>query len=777
MEGTVNGIGCSLPRKEAPEKVTGVARYNTDFVEPGLLHAWLVTSLYAHALIKGIDYSAALSLKGVHAVVTGAASPKLTGPVLEDRPILALDKVRYFGEPIAVVVADSEALAKQAADLVKVQYQPLPVVHSPGQALGANPPLVHPNLAGYTRVKPGLAPKQGTNIASHIKVRKGDLTQGWAQSEVTVEAEFSLPQSAHAQMEPRNVRAEIKPNGQVIIHSATQAPFTVRKFLSQHFSLDESKLVIYAPLIGGAFGGKTAVQLEYIAYLASWAVNGKPVKLVETREQDFTSSPCHLGMEARVKLGATRDGKITAAEFNFVVDTGAYTDSGPKMTRAMAADCTGPYRMDNVWCDALCVFTNHTYVTAFRGFGRLSYIFALERTLDKLAFALGMDPLILRQVNALKPGDTTPTMARLTKSNIGNLGECLERLKTLINWDEGIRVTNGNKVRAKGISCFWKSSSSPPNATSAVILILNKDGTINLLTGAVEFGEGTKTVLAQILAEKLRMNADRIHVMMDVSTEFSPVHWKTVASMTTYMAGNAVLEAAEDLIRQLKDIAAVVLRCPAQLLEVEKEMVYVRSDPEIKVLFSELANGYEYPEGSSVGGQIVGRGNFIMTHLNPMEQNTGKGQLGPAWTVGAQAVEVELDTADFSYRLLRAATVVDAGKVLNPKNARGVITGGMCMGLGYGGREYYHNDCGGIRQNPQFRNYHLLRYGEQPEYLVDFVETPQLDAPYGQRGLGEHGIVGIPAALANALSSAAQADLHQTPITPESIWRTKGCPQ
>lgn len=771
------GIGVSVPRKEAPDKVAGTAQYNTDYNSPGLLHAWMVTSLYAHARIELVDTSGAYEVSGVRAVITGSCCNFLCGPVIEDRPPLAVDKVRYFGEPIAVVVADSQEAAKEAAGRVMVSYAPLPVVDSPADAFDGDSPLVHEKMAFYKQVKPGeIFPTPGTNRVQQVKIRKGDMKKGWEQSEVIVEADFSLPQSNHIAMEPRNARAEIKADGMVIIHSSTQAPFDVRQMLNRLFNLDDTRVVVHAPLAGGGFGGKTTVQLEIVAYLASRAVNGRPVKLLESREQDMTSSPGHLGLEARVKLGAGRDGTLRAVEAKFMVDAGAYADSGSKMTRAMAADCTGPYRVDNVWCDAFTVYTNHTYVTAFRGFGRLSYTFAIERAMDKLAYALGFDPLELRLKNALAPNDTTPTLVRLNHSNIGNLRECLVRLKGLINWDEGIRLEAGHKVRAKGISCLWKTSSSPPDATSGAIITISRDGTLNLNVGAVEIGPGTKTSLAQILAEKLKMDVDKIHLAMEVNTEVSPNHWKTVASMTNFMVGNAVIDAAEDLVRQLRHIGAIVLRCPPEVLGVGGGRVYLKEDPAMNIDIKEIGSGYRYPDGNSIGGQVIGRGSFIMNHLIPMDRDTGRGKLGPAWTVGAQAVEVELDTRDYTYKILRAATVIDAGKVLNPKGARGVITGGMCMGLGYGSRERCIYGAGGKRENPQLRTYHLMRFGENPSYLVDFVETPHINAPYGMRGIGEHGIIGMPAALANALSAAAQVELNRTPLTPEAIWNIKRGP-
>jgi len=258
-----------------------------------------------------------------------------------------------------------------------------------------------------------------------------------------------------------------------------------------------------------------------------------------------------------------------------------------------------------------------------------------------------------------------------------------------------------------------------------------------------------------------------------VDTQVSPEHWKTVASMTTYMAGRATLKAAEDLVMQLKNIASVVMRCPPEDLEIANERVFLKQDPEIYIAFKDIVSGYRYPNGNSIGGQIMGRGSFIMSHTTNVDRETGKGKPGPAWCVGAQAVEVEFDMKEFTYRILKAATVIDAGRVINPKAARGVITGGMCMGLGLGSREAFHCDSMGRVLNTSLRTYKVMHIGQEPEYIVDFIETPQEDAPYGARGIAEHGIIGIPAALANALSTAARVDLDELPVIPEYIWKRK----
>lgn len=767
-------VGVSVPRKESWDKVTGAAKYNNDYIIPGILYAKMLTSTYAHAKIKSIDISAAVNTAGVRAVLTGKDYPILCGTEIRDCPPIAIDKVRYFGEPVAVVVADSEQEAMNATKMIKIEYEPLPVINSVSEALANNAVLIHENLEQYMIIQENVRPEPNTNIAHRVKIRKGDMAKGWAESEVIVEAGFYLPQTDHVAMETRNCKTQIFPDGQIVISSATQAPFAVKEFISRDFNLEEGQIDVKAPLIGGAFGGKTAVHLEIIGYLASRAVNGRMVKLVNTREEDFTTSPCGIGLEAKLKFGVTKAGIIKAAELTYMLDSGAYSDICPRMAKAMAVNCTGPYNIENLWCDSLCVYTNHPFVTALRGFAHTSSAFCIERMMDKLAFATGIDPLELRLKNAIRPENTSPTQVKITLSNTGDMVKCLEKLKAITNWDEGNRLELGNnKVRAKGIGCFWKNSNSPTDAESGAIITCNSDGSLNLNIGAVEYGPGMKTTLAQILAEKMKMDIKRINVAMDVDTKTSPKHWKTVASMTTFMAGRAVLNAADDLINQLRTTASYVLRCPSEELEVAGEKVYLKDDPNNHVLFKDLVHGHMLPNGNGIGRLIIGCGSYIMRHLTKLDPQTGQGKTGPAWTVGAQAVEVEYDTKEFSYRILKAVTVVDAGKVINPKSARGVITGGMAMGLGKATREEFKYGTDGTVQNTSLRTYKVIHYGQQPQYLVEFIETPQIDAPYGARGLGEHGMIGMGGALVNALSSAAQVDLNELPVTPELIWKTK----
>lgn len=774
------GIGVTVTRREAWDKVTGNARYTDDDLAAGMLTARIVASGCAHGRIRSVDVSKALELEGVRAVLTGAdlmrgGAPLLTGPILEDRPLLAFGKVRYFGEPVALVVADSDFAAARAVLAVRVDYEPLPAVLSPEAAAETGAVLVHEELGGYKKPVGDVYPEPGTNVCHREKIRRGDVRKAFAESPVTLRSVFRLPPADHIAMETRAARARITADGMVYIRASTQSPFEVKKTLSRLFGLDEGKVIVETPLVGGAFGGKAGADLELLAYLASVAVGGKEVRIRNERENDIATSPCGVGLYADIRLGALSDGTITAMEAVFLTDTGAYSDTGPRMAKAIAADCTGPYNIENVSADSLCVYTNRTYATSLRGFGHTCLTFCVERMLDKLALKLGMDPAALREKNMLKPGHVSPTGVKLTKSSLGDPQECVKRVKRLIGWEEGTHhIAGENRVVAKGLACFWKTSTSPPDAVSGALITFNDDGTVNLNVGCAEIGPAMKTTAAQILSEALNTDIGRIHVNMDVNTRYSPRHWKTVASMTTFMVGRAVLQAAEDVVRQLKRLGAAVIKCAPEDLEIGDGRVFLRSDPAVHHVFSDLAHGYQLDNGNTVGGQILGRGSYVMSDLNYMDRETGQGKIGPYWTVGAQAVEVEYDAAERTYRLLRAATVLDAGRVINPAMAEAVVRGGMNMGLGRATREYLATGSDGRVLGTSLRTYKMMHFSQTPQYLVEFVETPNLQGPYGARGFGEHGCIAVPAALANALSAACGAALDELPILPETLWRKTG---
>ena len=762
-------IGTSVPRKDGVDKVCGRLRYLGDKISPHMLHAAIKTSPHAHALIQRIDSGKALTAPGVRAVLTGADIPGNIGIYLGDKPPLAHKKVRHYGEPVAAVVADSEAEAKAALSLIEIDYEPLAVVRSPSEALAEGAPLLHEEMAGYSHI-PAILPEPGSNIANRTKIRKGDIETGFRISEVVIEESFSFPPGDHVAMETRASTAEILDDGQVIICSTTQAPFVVRSLLSAAFKIPVGKITVISDPLGGGFGGKAGIQLEGLAFLLSKAVGGRLIRLVNSRENDLTSSPGRPGLEAKVRLGCSGDGKLQAAEIYFSFDSGAYADYAVNISRAAAIACTGPYAVPNVWCDSVCVYTNHPFATAYRGFGHIELAFAMERSLDLLAEKADLDPLKFREINAIRQGDTTPTQS-LMDANTGDLGQCLGKISAMLEWEKGTReVIADGKVRAKSVSCFWKAPAMPTNADGGAILTFNEDGTLNLHCGVIEIGQGIKTALSQILAEKMGMHPDQIHIINEVNTRAAPHDWATAASRSLFMIGRALLDAADDAIRQLKLTASSVLRCPPDDLLVSGGRVFLADEPEIGLSVAEVALGYMFPDGNSIRGQVIGVGRYISRRLTGIDPESGAGRPALEWTMGAQGVEVELDPADGTYRVLKAACAMDVGRVINPFLARGQIVGGMSMGLGFAGWEGFMLNSQGRVVNDNLRSYKILRYGEEPQYLVEFVETPQRDGPYGARGLGEQGILGMPGALAGALSRALGRPLKRLPLTPQSIW-------
>src|SRR5699024_8910126 len=394
----------------------------------------------AHALIKSIDVSKAEFSKGVRAVITGEDFPVMTGSSISDRPPLARNKVRHFGEPLAIVVADSEQEAMAAVDLIEVEYESLPVIKYKQDSISWDANLIHKNLGNYYCPDTEMYPIANSNIADKTKIRKGNMETAWSQCDAVVEYSFNMPQSDHIAMETRNARAEISSDGTVNIYTSTQAPFGVKEEVSKVFAIPEGKVIVHTPLVGGAFGGKASVSLEFLAYMASWKVGGQMVRIANPREQDISSFPSKLGAEGRVRLGARKNGTIKAMESTYHVDIGAYADTGPRMARAIATDCSGPYNIENIKCDVYSIYTNHNYSTSFRGFGHGASTFGVEGAIEKLAKELDIDSLELRKINAIKPDDLAPTRDRISLSNTGSLEPCLEKLKEIINWDEGSRI-------------------------------------------------------------------------------------------------------------------------------------------------------------------------------------------------------------------------------------------------------------------------------------------------------------------------------------------------
>lgn len=775
--GDTGALGRSIARDDAADKTAGRTGFTDDRPRPGLLHAAVLGSPHARARILRIDTAAARASPGVRGVFTGQDWDTLIGLYMGDKPPLARGEVRHHGEGVAAVVADTEAAALLALRLVEVEYEALPPVRSPREALRPGAPILHPGLGSYRRI-PAILPEPGSNVANRTRIRKGDPEAAFRSAALTVEGYYSFPPGDHVAMEPRAVEAELRPDGRVLVRSSTQSPFGVRTLLARGFGIPEGMIQVVAGPVGGGFGGKAGIQLEPLAYLLSRAMGGRPVRLVNSREADMLGSPGRPGLEARVALAAEADGILLAADIEFLFDSGAYADYAVNVSRAAGYACTGPYRVPNVKADSLCVYTNHPFATAYRGFGHIELSFAIERAMDALADRLGMDPADLRAKNAIAAGDAVPTGAVLD-ANTGDLRSCLDAVRARLDWESGTRSErvgpDGRRlVRAKGIACFWKAPAIPTFTDAGAVLYFSEDGSVSLATGVVEIGQGTFTGLRQIVAQALGMDPALVRVVPQVDTDSSPHDWTTAASRSLFMAGRAALEAVADAVGQIKRVASAPLRCPEEDLSVAGGRVFITDEPDTGLPLARVVLGYVYPDGVTVGGPIIGRGRYVARHLTGIDPETGQGRPGLEWTLGAEGVEVELDPVTGSYRVLASACCMDVGRVINPALARGQVVGAMAMGIGFATREAFTFDAAEKAQNGNLRDFKILRFGEEPEYFVDFVETPQGDGPYGARGLGEQGIIGMPGAVASALSRAAGTAFDSLPITPEAVWKATG---
>lgn len=763
-------VGTSILRKESYDKVTGQIEYTNDQSSPQMLHAALKTSPHAYGKIVSIDCSEAEKVKGVRKILTGADIEGNIGLYLCDKPPIAKDYVRHYGETVAAVVADHYEQAVKAAALIKVECEVLKPILSPLEALEEGAEVLHKDMASYNHIPP-IHPEPNSNVANRTKIRKGDVKEALGKAKEVVDVMVEIPPGDHVAMEPRVSICEIKQSGDVLITSATQAPFVVKGLMSIFFGIEPGKIVVKSPLLGGGFGGKAGIQLEGLAYLLSKSVGGRKVKLRNTRENDLVSSPGHIGLQAKVKLAIDHNNKFTAMDMDYYFNSGAYADYAVNVSRAAAISCTGPYYVPNVRCDTLCVYTNMPFATAYRGFGHIEMAFAIERAIDIMAKKINMDPFQLRVINGVRPGDTTPVQSVLNKST-GDIRTCFEEVNNMLSGNiKDVVKIDDRTVRAKGISGLWKAPAMPTNTDAGAVITFNTDGSVNIHTGIVEIGQGTQTGLVQIASELLSIPKEKVHIEKTVNTRISPSDWATAASRGLMMAGNAVYEACMDAIAQMKSVVSTVLRVPECDLILENERIVINDEPEKGLSIAEIALGYVYPNGNAIYGQIIGKGKYIAKHLTDIDPETGNGHPDLEWTLGAEGVEVELDLITGKYKILKAVCCMDVGKVINPQMARGQIVGGMSMGIGYTTMEGFKFNTRGQVLNDDLRDYKIMRIDDMPNYEVKFLETPQMDGPFGARGLGEQSVIGMPGAISNALSRAIDKEVNQIPMTSEKLWR------
>jgi CO/xanthine dehydrogenase Mo-binding subunit len=763
-------VGTSVPRDDAIDKVTGAARYTTDLALPGMLHAAILTSPHASARIVRVDLEAARAVPGVRAVLAGSDLDVRLGLYLRDKRILARDVVRYQGEPVAAVAADTLDAAREACHRIRVEYDELPAVFDPRDAMAADAPLVHPDLASYDHMRGVFFPKPGTNVAHHQKIRKGDVRVSLAAADVRIEASFYNPPVQHVPMETHASIAQALPESRVEIWTSSQSPYTVRHLLSACLGLPHAAIRVHVPYVGGGFGGKAGLGLEPLATVLSRAAGRRPVLVTATREQEFNTTPSRQGLHSTIKIGATRDGRITALEATYVWDAGAYADYGVNVGRAAAYSGAGPYAIDHCSIDSYVVYTNKVYGTAYRGFGHLEVLWGIERAMDQMARKLGLDPAEFRRRNLLKEGDTTITGELFTAGH-GKPVECLDAVAKTVDWGQPSDAPSApHKVRGKGIAMLHKAPAMPTYTSCAAVIKLDEDGAADVLVSGVDYGQGTYTVLRQIAAEELGLPIGKVHLTWDCDTALTPYDWQTVASRFSYMGGNAVIEAAADCLRQVRAVAAQALGVAPETIVCEDEKAFPADEPDRAISYKDLALGYTFPNGNAIGGPIIGHGRFIATGLTHLDPETGQGHPAQFWTYGAHAVEIEVDTETGEIEILHIATAVDAGKVLNPLSCTGQVIGGVVQGLGSTLLEGFQFDDKGRLLNPSFVDYKIPTAKDLPRRMTPiFLENPQPGGPYGARGVAEHPMISVPSAIGNALADALGIDYTVLPLSPERV--------
>ena len=764
-------VGTDAVRVDGWAKVSGAAQYAEDIeFGPALLHAAVVESPHAHAKIVSIDTREAEKAPGVVKVVTGKDFPYKFGLYLSDRYIFALDRVRFAGEQVAAVVAETAEEAARAAKLVKVKYEPLPAVLTLEDALKKDAVLLHPDMAEYPHV-PWFFPRPGTNIAHWRKTRKGDVAKGFEEADLIFEDTYTVPRYAHCPIEPHAVTGLYDMSGRLTLWASSQSPFAQRDVMAtalKPFGLTHNDIRIIAPFVGGGFGGKAGISMEIIGAVLAIAMKGRPVRLDWSREQEFKNTSQRQGVVARVKMGVKKDGRITALEHTLHWDAGASAEYGANVVNAVGLSATGPYKIDNVKIDSVCVYTNLPPCGAYRGFGYSEFHFGLESSITRIAKKLGIDPVEMRKLNAIQKGDT---LAYGAPMNPGNLRGALDAVAKEIGWGKKAKAGKG-KAAGKGIACFWKAPAMPANASSAAYLKFNENGGINLMVSGMEIGQGFLTVMAQIASEVLAVPVSKIRVETP-DTDRNAYEWQTVGSHVTWSCGNAVRRAAEEVKERLLATAARGTGRKAEDLYLEDECVKSRKDRKFALKYSDFViSGVMQPDGKFVGGPIHGTGMFMpefTSALGDPETSQG-GHPNVHYTVGAAGVEAEFDKETGKMLIRKVALAVDAGKAINPVLVKGQIVGGILQGLATALYEDMRYGPDGRLLNPNFTDYKIPTALDCPREIVPIIlETPQPDGPFGARGVGEHTMIASAPMMADAIEDALGIRIKSLPLTSEKV--------
>jgi len=749
-------IGRSLPRVEARAKVTGGAEYIHNLRLPGMLYGKICRSTVPHARIRAIDTSAAAALPGVARIVTGADIRAIIpepffGPAFHDQPILALDKVRHVGEPVAVALAADPHVAEQAAQTISVDYDPLPAVFDEVEAMGSAA-IVHDVLkpAGTFADLKHLAGRSGTNVALDFHLRRGDADRAFADAAHVFEHTFRTQQVMHTPLEPHVSLADAQgadaQNGTVTIYSSTQTPSFVRVEIARLLGWPENRVRVRTAFLGGGFGAKVYVKLEALAVALSLLAR-RPVKLSLTMEEQFFTISKHAST-FRIRSAVDKDGHIAARRCEVFYNGGAYADIGPRVAQKSGFSAAGPYDIPNVAIDSYEIYTNRPPAGALRGFGVPQLVWAYESHTDLIARALGLDPVEFRRRNLLRDGRPQATGTIMRDAA---LGAVLDRLAARLGWGQPPRSGGdrggGTLRRGRGVAIGFKASISPTASVATVAIAA--DGSCTLYCGTVDMGQGSTTAMAQITAEVLGIEAEAVRVVMP-DTDVTPYDMGTLGSRSLFHMGNAVRLAAEDARGRLAALAA-------------ETGVPAGANLPIAELFRR--------KYGMQAGTVVGTGSYLPDYVPPDPATGLTPNATPFWMVGGAGAEVEIDTETGQIRVLRLVNVADAGTPINPRIVETQLTGAAIMQLGFTLFEEMQFTDGQLR-NPSFAEYKIPGIRDLPARLeAEAVDATQLSGPFGAKGIGETGTFAVSPAIANAIEDAVGVRICELPITAEAVYR------
>jgi CO/xanthine dehydrogenase Mo-binding subunit len=758
MEATAPSVvGHRTHRLDADGKITGRARYASDFAPQGVLHGRVVRSDRGSALIIRIDVSAALELPGVEAVITGERCNGRFGEILKDQLVFSTDRVRCAGEPIAAVAAELPEIADLATRLIEIEYEDLPGVFDPVSALAEEAPLVHDDVASIAGPD-GLL--RWGNVCSQVFLRRGSTADAFAQAAHVIEGTYSAHSVHQAPMEPRAAIAEFDGSGRLIVHSSTQHPFGVRQQLVEALGLAHGDVRVIAETLGGGFGSKLEASVEmYAALLAK--ETGRPVRILNTREEDLSSGNPRHPMLIHLRSAVAEDGTILGREARIIMDSGAYAIGSPLLTSVAALLAPGPYRIPNLQIEALAVYTHNPPFGSYRGPTGPQMIFAVESHMDAIARELGLDPLEMRLRNLLEEGDVGPSGQPLSGVSAR---ATLTRAAEAIQWGQSSEPINERHARGKGLACSWWLTTA---GSAGCTVQMNDDGTAVVHSGASEIGTGAVMAgIAQVVAEELDVSIDNVRMVWG-DTDATPMDAGAQGSRTLFNMGRAAQRAAQAARQQLLERAADLLEVAEADLEVADGLVSVRGVPGRSLSYAELMAGQMWSTEP-----VIGHGTFL-AEPTPYEPTSLEGSLlpvfnSPSFHCHAAEVEVDLDTG--LTKVLDFVVAQDAGFAINPTYVEGQMQGGAVQGIGYALTEELVIEDGRIL-NPNLALYKLPTAKDVPRIRTEIVEFASTQGPYGAKGVGEPPVTVPPAAIANAVTAATGVAIRTMPLTPERVYR------